>query len=531
MVAPRKKRQTTFSRWWLILLLLPIAGVGLGLWFGWSRQQVVNLDYVATLLPQTTEVLCTVDMTPQAWSFVHKSVAPSAREVLAKSLDRLPVMRMVQQAGLDWQRHVQPWSRGMVGLALLGSSQDESTAVAVLIPAQSTAGAKDFIRRYQGSWSQSEERSYEGIIYQQNSNPDRSEVVALVKDAVVIASHPQALFQIIDVAQNRQPALAALAVWQSSSSLKLQTETTDRLLLHGLVRQNTNLFADKTRLKEPEAFSFALTTLPQGLHVKFQTYFRNPLPPISDRESKLVALLPAQTFFYVSGWQLRESWLFFTNVFADQTKITEWRNSLLSEAGLDLEQDVFGWMQGEWGIAGIPTQTGVLGKTTGFGLVFLAEGGRQASQRFFEQLDNLAVNSQGGLLPKGVTLQGKNDRTLWLVGKSVAASHGAVGGYNFWAMGELGDQIKFNNSLLSDAKWQRSVAGLPQTNGGYFYLDMGVARALFSNNIAPPEWQAQDWFKETMAILNSIDAITFTQTRVDDRTTRLEGQIILSPVS
>ncbi|MFN3361898.1 MAG: DUF3352 domain-containing protein [Pseudanabaenaceae cyanobacterium] len=527
MRAPRKKRKTA-NPWWLILLLLPIVGVGLGLWFG-SRPTGVTPDSIAAVLPPTTAVVFTVNTTPRAWSFWEQSLSPPAKAVLQQKIDRLPLTTMLRQAGLEWQRDVQPWCQGIVGIALLDNDQDDSTAATVIIPARSKRGAEDFIQRYQGSWGQSEQRNYEGVIYQQTNDPDRSEVIALVKDTVVIASHPQALFQIVDVVQKRQPALREASIWQSARDG--QTETADQVLIRGLIRQNASLFGDKHKLQELEAVAVAVAGKPQGLTVFAKTYFQQPLPAIPEGNSKLLNLLPEQTFFYLSGWQLGKTWSFLAKNLTAQTKLTEWESYLTNEVGLDLQRDVFSWWTGEWAVAAIPTQTGILGKTTGFGLVFLAEGEKEKGERFWQRLDDLAVNARGGLLPRGVTLQTKNDRTLWFVGKSLAASHGALGAYNFWAMGELGEQLKANNSLPGSSKWQRSVASLPSTNGGYFYLDMTVARTLFSNNIAPSEWQDQPWFQETMVILNSITSITFTQTRLDDRTTRLDGLILLAPAS
>jgi hypothetical protein len=515
------KRKKSTSPPYLIWLFLVLVAIGaLGIWLIFPKAPPPTFRDIGALLPDTTEVVITIDTRPQSWSFLDKSISPKAREIVRLAVEQSPFFSLLRQAQMDWQRDVQPWSGGIVGVALLGNSNDDSKATVLIAPSKN-GGGKDFLRRYRRALGDNfQEQTYEGITYFQRQT-DGSYVTAAIKNNMIIASNPQALFQMIDVWQNRRSSILTTSVWQQ--------DTKDGGLVHSFVRANQNLFDQK--IKEPEALTFTLAALPEGLEIKTTTHFKQSLPPIPDRKSTLVSLLPADTFFCLSGWQLAQTWSFLGKSLNDQNVLQQIESYMKDNTPFNLQEDILKALTGEFTIGAIPAQGGILGKTLGFGLVFLAEADQNRSTQFFDRLDELAVNSQGGILPRGVTLQTEGGKTQWLVGKSIAASHGFKDGVAYWGMGELGNRLNSGSKLPDHSKFQALTQGMKTENGGYFYLDMTVARNLWQERIAPPDWRTEGWFQNTMTILQSIEGVAFTQSRTNARTTTLEGKIILGKSS
>lgn len=524
-VKKRKSAPKSWAKWGLVLL--PIGGLGLGIWWAMPRPQPPTFAEISGMLPETAEVTLTIDLERQSWSFLDKLVSPQAQAIWQRPIDQSPFQTLLRQTGMDWQRDVKPWSKGIIGVALLGNQEDESTATVLLAPSRNRRGGREFLARYRQSLGNNfTEQTYEGVSYYQlQGNSDRNDVTAEVKNYVIITSHPQALFQIVDVLQNRRKSLQDLSF--------LSDDLKGKALVQGVVRSNTQLFEQKNDKTEPafEALTFSLSPLVNGLKIEAHNHFRQPLPPIPDRSSKLIGLLPEDTFLFLSGWQIGESWSFVQKSFPNNETIKQIQTTIADNTPFNLQQDILGWMQGEFAIGAIPAQDGIIGKTAGFGLVFLAEAEQEGSRRFFDQLDRLAVASEGGILPRGVTLEARPDKTLWQVGKSIAASHGAIGQTVFWAMGELGNKLNSGAKLPDSAKFQALTTAMKPENGGYFYLDMTVARTIFSQRIAPSDWQQASWFQDTMTVLNTIEGVVFTHSQINDRTTKLEGKIILGQSS
>lgn len=516
------KRKTSFQpskQFWLILFLLPIGGLGLGVWLALPKGQSGSFQNIVEILPATTEVVVSIDTKPQSWSFLDKTVSPQAQEIVQLALEQSPFFSLLRQTNMEWQKDVKPWTDGIIAVALLGNNSDGSKATAIIAPSRNRGG-RDFLARYrQALGNDFKEQTYEGInYYQLQGSPDRSYVTAELNQNMIIASHPQALFQIIDVLQNRQKSLTNLSFWSA--------DQTNEGLVNCIILPNQAL-----DIKEPQALSFRLSALSDGIGVKLITYFNKPIPSIPDRKSELVSLLPSDTFLVLSGWQIGTSWAFLEESLSANNLFQQINSNITENSPFDLQEDILKWMKGEFTIAGIPAKEGILGKTTGFGLVFLAEADQEQSNLFFDRLDELAVNSEGGILPGGVTLQTRPSQTLWQVGKSTAASHGFIEQTAYWGMGELGSRLNSSPSLWESPNFQSLTQGMKPENGGYFYLDMKVARDLFSQRIAPEDWRTEGWFQNTMTILKSIEGIAFTQSTIEDKTTILEGKIKLEESS
>ena len=94
--------------------------------------------------------------------------------------------------------------------------------------------------------------------------------------------------------------------------------------------------------------------------------------------------------------------------------------------------------------------------------------------------------------------------------------------------GPIADAIATKSSPLDSSESFKAVTGsLPQTNAGYFYLDMDKTMSVINSQL-PPE-QKSAITPETSAVINSIRGLAITVTQPDQSTSGLEMLLALKP--
>ncbi|MEO0687487.1 MAG: DUF3352 domain-containing protein, partial [Cyanobacteria bacterium J06649_11] len=249
--------------------------------------------------------------------------------------------------------------------------------------------------------------------------------------------------------------------------------------------------------------------------VKFQ-YEKTP--------GKVLSQLPQDTIALVSGGGISKWWTAFT----EQAQDTPELNVLLQQArgqlkfvNIDLDKDIFGWMDGEFGIAAIPVKQGLL-KQVGFGGAFLFHtGDRQTAEATFGKLDNLAKSQQIKIAQKDI--EGKKITEWQIPGQGALLAHGwlddktallAVGGSVAQTLTQKGFK-----PINDSQSFQGITKTLPKENGGYFYLDMEKAFPIVKR-FSPPT-------PEATAILDSIRGIGITATSPNKSLTQMEMLLAL----
>ena len=239
---------------------------------------------------------------------------------------------------------------------------------------------------------------------------------------------------------------------------------------------------------------------------------------------KVLSQFPQDTIALISGGGISKWW----TAFAEQAKETPELNVALQQVrgqlkfvNIDLDKDVFSWMDGEFGIGAIPVNQGLL-KQIGFGGAFLFQtGDRQTAEATFSKLDNLAKSQSIQIAQKDI--DGKKITEWQIPGQGALLAHGWLDDKT--ALLALGGPIaetlakKEFEPLNSGKSFQGITGTLPQDNGGYFYLDMEKALPFFTR-FSPPT-------PEATAILNSIRGIGVTATSPSDSLTQMEMLLAL----
>lgn len=186
-------------------------------------------------------------------------------------------------------------------------------------------------------------------------------------------------------------------------------------------------------------------------------------------------------------------------------------------------------MDGEFGVAAIPSNQGLLAQV-GFGGAFIFHtSDRKTAATTLTKLDTLAKTQQINIAQKNI---GGKDITEWQIpGQGALLAHGWLDQDTVFITigGPIADAIATpNGKSLNDSENFKTVTGsLQKPNGGYFYLDMDKTTSLI-NRFAT---QNQSLPPEASAIMNSIHGVSLTATSPDKSTTNMEMLLALKPKS
>lgn len=229
----------------------------------------------------------------------------------------------------------------------------------------------------------------------------------------------------------------------------------------------------------------------------------------------------------MTGAGISRTWTAFVDQTRDLPEVKQGldsaRRSLKTSYNLDLDREVFGWMDGEFAIGAIPSDRGMLAFLGFGGTLIFQTSDRATAESTLGKLDAIAKSNFLAVVSRNI-----NGKTVteWQV-----PAQGAIVGHGwldrdtmFIAAGEpIVEAISNPSSHLSDSQaFKAATASLPQPNAGYFYLDMDKTMSLLASK---PLNSAID--PEATAMLNSIRGIGIAASNPDKTTSQMELLVTL----
>jgi hypothetical protein len=383
----------------------------------------------------------------------------------------------------------------------------------------------------------STETDYKGIKIASYPSEKETAHTAVLKDFLVISTDQRAVEQAIDTLKG-EPSLAAKANAQTflNQDVGIQDPIARFYVPDYSVAVQTLLKSSSEtaqlppavmdQLKQVQAIAAGVGIDQEGVRLKaiakLNEQFANaeykPAP------GTVVAQFPNDTFALLSGAGMNRYW----------QQAVEQANSV-SEAqmmlgmvrqnaklmGLDLDQDVFGWMDGEFAIGLIPSTEGLLAQTGFGGVMVIDTSDRKTAEGMFSKLDQMAKSASFQIQQRDV--QGKSV-TEWQTPQGALVGHGwldqdsafiAVGG-------PLVETIAApaNPTLSNSDTFKAATGSLAKQNLGYFYLDVEKTMSLMKRTVLVAEQSAIP--PETAAILDSIRGVGMTSSQPNKSTSRFE---------
>ncbi|MFZ4557911.1 MAG: DUF3352 domain-containing protein [Pseudanabaena sp.] len=542
-----------------------VAGIGGAyLYFSQRSQSIKGMLGAVAAIPQEAQVVMAFNTKAEPWNKLAQFGTPASQKLISDGLNKSPLNSLLIQSKTEYGRDVQPWLEGYIITALVPNKAlpQAPAATLVIAPTRDSGKSNAFLVKYRDALTQQGAKFtpsiYKDVTYYESpsASPNNSVVTADIGGQyVAIATSATLIQQAIDTYKGTSPSLAKKSIFAQIYGSKNKSQTLDRensllqVYLDGEValefigsqaKLNLNEAAISQSKRELEAMTLTGGTQKEGLRFEINTYLKNDnTNPLANNEAKVLSLLPQETFLLVSGVNLYQSWLSLVgqakgNASSAQL-IDQIRKGVKESTKLDLDQDILQWMNGEFAIAAIPNNQGILANP-GFGFVAIAQGSDQnAAKASLEKIDKAAQSSSVGLLPKGVDLKPKQigDKSVvaWAIGNTNVAARGNLdNNFVFWSMGDLADTFvpKPARTLPESSSFQILTTGLPKSNGGYFFLNMTTALSL-ADRLLPPEVKSNPSFTEIRSLLDAINGIAVTSTNVDAKTTRLDFLFTLKP--
>jgi hypothetical protein len=532
-------------------LILPLVGAavvaaggaGAYFYFNSASGDLANPLASARVVPDEAYAVTFISTDSKAWSKLEQFGTPDAQKLVKQSLENFQ-KQMMAETQTDYEKDLKPWvGNVMVALMPREASQKPEPSTLIVIGIKDKVSALNFANKEKSRAKvKSQESDYKGVTITDSPGEKGSTYTAVLKDYLVMSTEKQTVEKAIDTNKG-EPSLAAKpgASDAFARGVNLENPIARFYVLDyaGAVQQlaASNPAAALSpssleQLKQIKSIVAGIGVDNMGLRLKAVANTDPQFKPVEYKNSPgtMMGQFPAETFAFVSGVGISNYWQqgveqAKTNPELQQT-LTQMRESTKS-VNLDLDRDIFGWMNGEFGIGMIPSKQGFLA-STGFGGVMVFDtSDRKAAETTLSKLDNLA---KGNLVVQQQDVQGKKV-TQWTVpGQGAVIEHGWIDQDTmFMAIGPLSNLLvnKPGQTLDGSANFKTVTGTLPKQNLGYFYLDMDISVGLLGTLMG----QSGAIPAETMAVLNSIQGIGVTSNQLDKSVTQLEMLMALKPAT
>jgi hypothetical protein len=246
--------------------------------------------------------------------------------------------------------------------------------------------------------------------------------------------------------------------------------------------------------------------------------------------AKIVGQFPSETLALASGQGISKSWQTFVQQSQDYPELNQGiqqARKQLKTAQIDLDKDIFGWMNGEFGLGAVKSNQGLLANVGFGGALVLDTSDRKTAEATLTKLDNLAKQQSFNIAQKNIA--GKNITEWQIPLQGALVSHGWLDNDTvFLAIGGPIAETLANRqgTALDQSDTFKTVTGsLQKPNGGYFYLDMDKTTAIIKDLSA----QIQPLTPDTTAILTSMRGVGVTVNSPSKSKTEMEMLFSLKP--
>jgi hypothetical protein len=425
----------------------------------------------------------------------------SLRQVTAKPSDRAATRREFEQftqgvlgdSELNYRRDVQPWLGDEITAAVttLDIDRDESngkeSGYLLALATKDTERSKEFLqlfwqkRAIAGTDLAFEDYKGTKIIYgkvESDSVPITVASAIVGRQYVLFANSPKVLRNSINNAQ------AAELNLENSSDYQTAIASLDRGRV-GVIFANLPALAalnGKEIADTASSAAIALSLDRKGLIAETAIIREGTDANLSKQSLDALKYIPAAAPISASGVNLDRLW---SGLSSDGT-VSKWVNSPIESLGkrwnLDLPQDIFNWVKGEYALALIPQ-----GDTLDW--VFLADKTADSgAESAIAHLDELGKEKG---ITAGTIQIGDQPVSVWTkldsaiadkkIDAEVVGVHTTIGKYEVFAtsMDAMKAVLNAKKNVLANSKsFESAIAALQKENAGYLYLDWETAQPI-----------------------------------------------------
>ncbi|NHC36275.1 DUF3352 domain-containing protein [Scytonema millei] len=575
------KRSLFFSAIAAGVVVLLSIGIGCFYWINAQsplsllRGGTTNIPAAAIFVPKQAPAMVSLLVNPEKLESLRQLVArPSDRRQSRQELECFK-SSLLASSSLDYRQDIQPWLGEEVTLAVTSPDIDRDVAngnqpgYLMVLTSRNPAKSREFLqllfsqRAIAGRDLVSE--TYQGVnIFSDrdrvnvgaHSRAPLQERISLVGAAVgdrfiLFANHPKVLREAINNVQAPDLSLNDSAQYQHALSL-LPAKRIGTIFLN--LPQVTTWLGKEPQEQIYDSQIIALKLNPQGIvaETSIAAATQTELAPAGKMLSEPVQALqylPKTTGLAIAGLDLshlqntnlNQLWRQVTTVLSGSSNdaisrlVTQPLAKLQDSWGIDISQDIFSWVQGEYALGMLP-QTDV---STSADWIFVAEkseGTDLAIERFntiaenrglsitplFSEEQKIYAWTQVNTVPSSPSELG--DRSLLTLKAKVEGVYTTIDKYEIFtsSVAAMDAALKAakTSSLLKNSQFQAVIKAIPQPNQGYLYLDLPRSRAILERQLPLVkllEVAAKPFFDKAQSI---------TVSSYGDRTDVLQGSLV-----
>jgi Protein of unknown function (DUF3352) len=515
----------------------------------------------AKVVPSTALMATYITTDPEAWAKLQQFGTPETQKLVAKNLEDFN-KQMFSDGNVSYEKDIKPWA-GSVMIALLppnpvkpaqfnvpsGASNipknlQPEPNILIVVGIKDKLSALNFANKLKSQKGvKFQESDYQGqkiVETTENGKPTFS--VVLNNSHLVLAPEKQAVEKAIDTFKGQ----SSFASKEGANSIFKGVDVKNSLAqiyvpdYAGMVQQlaagsqQAKQLPPQTlaQLKQIKSVVAGIGVDDAGVRVKAIANLDPQLNKFQYQSSpgSIVGKFPTDTFALVSGNGISRGWEALVEQSKDYPEMKqalEQARGQLKFVNIDLDKDIFGWMNGEFALGAIPSNQGVLASVGFGGALVFDTSDRKTAEATLTKLDTLAKTQQINIANRNI---GGKDVTEWQIPRQGALlAHGWLDQDTLFVAvgGPVADAVASGKTpSLDNSDVFKAVTGsLQKPNGGYFYLDMDKTKTvpLINNFISSNA--------DTITILSSIRGLGFTANSPDKSTSELEMLLALKPTA
>lgn len=521
------------------------------LYFNGAFGGASNFLASAKVVPDEALMATFISTDSQAWSQLQQFGTPEAQRLVEKGLQDFN-QQILTQSNIDYQKDLKPWV-GSVMFAVLPPNPIKPTQatppaqepnVLIVVGIKDKASALNFANKLKAEKGvKSQEIAYKGQKITKTTGNGEPNYSAVLNDHLVLASTQLAVQQAIDTSKG-EPSFASI---EGIDSVRQGVNVKNPLaqiylpdyadMVQQLIASNPDAAQlppqTLAQLQQIKSVVAAIGVDDAGLRMKAIAKLDPEAIKAEYQPSsgKILSQFPPETLALVTGTGISSIWSAFVQQTKTNPQLSQGLDAVrqqLTTLNIDLDKDIFGWMDGEFGFAAIESNQGLLAAVGFGGVLVIDTSDRATAEATLNKFDTLARSNFVTVAPRNV---GGKTVTEWQIPlQGALLGHGWLDQDTvFLALGgSVADAIAVTPSqpLANSETFKAVTNSLQQPNGGYFYLDMD--KALFiTRNLA--QAQNSSISPEASTILDSIRGIGITNISPDKSTSQVEMLLALKP--
>jgi hypothetical protein len=563
-----------------------VAAAGAASWYYFFRStapQKLSPLQSAELVPEDALLTSYIYTDTKAWSKLQEFGTPELKKLVEQNQQNLQ-QELFEGSDITFQEDIKPWAGGMM-LAYMPKTNASATdsensqpnspsnseenaqpesqqqsqpqtaeanppegSILAVVGIKNKAKALTFFNNMKGKeGTQVQETEYKGVTVFEVTQPENTNYFARVGNHLLLSPNNQDIKRAIDTSKGE----TSFADNSNAANILKQGTKIQNPIAQVYVTDYSRL-VQQLSAASPDAPQLSEGTLSQlqnikhiiagvgvdneGIRMRFVSQIDpSNLPEGYQQNSpgEVLKQFPQDTVALITGNGINRVWSQLKTQAEENPQVKQLVDQIrsrLQSFNLDADKEVFNWMDGEFGIGSVTlsSNSGIFGQF-GMGIAMVMQtSDRSTAESTLQKVQDIA-KQQAPFLNISDKKVGDVQVTQWqLPGQDAILGHGWLDDNSlFLALGNglSSDFVRDGGqNLSSSSQFQEVTQTLPQSNVGYFYLDMDKVVSVIdnlpqvANNGLPPE---------TQAVLNSMNGIGVTANWVDKSTSQLEMLVSL----